>query len=84
MCRSRRWRPLSPRRFRLSDTFPADSPHIAKARLVANAGLNDCIAQELEADPDSDSWSAPAEAQLYASFGESYRAMRALKRALPY
>ena len=56
--------------------FPADSPHIAKARLVANAGLNDYIAQELAADPDSDSWGALAEAQLYASFGESYRAMR--------
>jgi len=68
----------------LADTFPADSPHIAKARLVANAGLNDYIAQEIAADPDSDSWSALAEAQLYASFGESYRAMRALKRALPY
>ncbi|HEY3626557.1 MAG TPA: transglycosylase SLT domain-containing protein [Terracidiphilus sp.] len=68
----------------LSDTFPADSPHIAKARLVANAGLNDYVAQEIAADPDSDSWSALAEAQLYASFGESYRAMRALKRALPY
>jgi len=68
----------------LSDTFPADSPHIAKARLVANAGLNDYIGQEIAADPDSDSWSALAEAELYASFGESYRAMRALKRALPY
>lgn len=68
----------------LADTFPADSPHIAKARLIANAGLNDYIAQELAADPDSDSWSALAEAQIYASFGESYRAMRALKRALPY
>lgn len=68
----------------LADTFPADSPHIAKARLVANAGLNDYIAQELSADPDSDSWSALAEAQLYASFGESYRAMRSLKKALPY
>ena len=68
----------------LSDTFPADSPHIAKARLVANAGLNDYIAQELAADPDSDSWGALAEAQLYASFGESFRAMRALKKALPY
>jgi soluble lytic murein transglycosylase len=68
----------------LADTFPADSPHIAKARLVANAGLNDYIAQEIAADPDSDTWSALAEAQLYASFGESYRAMRALKRALPY
>ena len=68
----------------LSDTFPADSPHIAKARLVANAGLNDYIAQELSADPDSDSWSALAEAELYASFGESFRAMRSLKKALPY
>jgi len=68
----------------LSDSFPADSPHIAKARLVANAGLNDYIAQEIAADPDSDSWSALAEAHLYASFGESYRAMRSLKRAIPY
>ena len=68
----------------LADTFPADSPHIAKARLVANAGLNDYIAQEIAADPDSDSWSALAEAELYASFGETYRAMRALKKALPY
>jgi soluble lytic murein transglycosylase len=68
----------------LADTFPADSPHIAKARLIANAGLNDYIAQEISADPDSGSWSALAEAQIYASFGETYRAMRALKRALPY
>jgi soluble lytic murein transglycosylase len=68
----------------LTDTFPADSPHLAKARLVANAGLNDYIAQEIAADPDSDSWSALAEAQLYASYGETFRAMRALKRALPY
>jgi soluble lytic murein transglycosylase len=68
----------------LTDTFPADSPHIAKARLIANAGLNDYIGQELAADPDSESWGALAEAQIYASFGETYRAMRALKRALPY
>jgi soluble lytic murein transglycosylase len=68
----------------LTDTFPAESPHLAKARLVANAGLNDYIAQEIAADPDSDSWSALAEAQLYASYGETFRAMRALKRALPY
>lgn len=68
----------------LTDTFPAESDHIAKARLIANAGLNDYIAQELAADPDSDSWGALAEAQIYASFGETYRAMRSLKRALPY
>ncbi len=68
----------------LVDTFPADSPHLAKARLIANAGLNDYIAQEIAADPDSSSWSALAEAQIYSSFGETYRAMRSLKRALPY
>jgi soluble lytic murein transglycosylase len=68
----------------LTDTFPADSPHIAKARLIANAGMNDYIAQELAADPDAESWGALAEAQIYASFGETYRAMKALKRALPY
>jgi soluble lytic murein transglycosylase len=67
----------------LEDAIP-DSPHLAKARLLANAGLNDYIAQEIAADPDSTSWSALAEAQIYASFGETYRAMRALKRALPY
>jgi soluble lytic murein transglycosylase len=68
----------------LVDTFPADSPHIAKARLIANAGLNEFIGQELAADPDYASWGALAEAQIYASFGETYRAMRSLKKALPY
>jgi len=68
----------------LDDSFPADSPHLAKARLLANAGLNDYIAQEIAADPSSASWSALAEAQIYASYGETFRAMRALKRALPY
>ena len=68
----------------LDDSFPAESPHLAKARLVANAGLNDYVAQEIAADPDSSSWSALAEAQIYASYGETFRAMRALKRALPY
>jgi soluble lytic murein transglycosylase len=68
----------------LEESFPVDSPHLAKAKLLANAGLNDYIAQEITADPDSASWSALAEAQIYASYGETYRAMRALKKALPY
>jgi soluble lytic murein transglycosylase len=67
----------------LTESFPADSPHLAKARLLANAGLNDYIAEEIAADPDSADWSALAEAQIYASYGEAFRAMRALKRALP-
>jgi soluble lytic murein transglycosylase len=67
----------------LEESFPADSPHLAKARLLANAGLNEYIAQEIAADPDSSSWSALAEAQIYASYGENFRAMRIVKRALP-
>ena len=69
---------------KLVDNFPVDSPHLAKARLLANAGLNEYIAAEIKADPDSDSWSALAEPQIYANYGETYRALRALKRALPY
>jgi soluble lytic murein transglycosylase len=68
----------------LEESFPSESPHLAKARLLANAGLNEYIAQEIAADPDSSSWSALAEAQIYASYGETYRAMRALKKGLPY
>jgi soluble lytic murein transglycosylase len=68
---------------RLVDSFPEDSPHLAKARLLANAGLNEYIAQEIKADPNSSSWSALAEAQIYSSYGETFRAIRALKRALP-
>jgi len=67
----------------LAESFPEDSPHLAKAKLLANAGLNSYIPREIAADPDSGSWSALAEAQIYASYGEAYRAMRALKRALP-
>jgi len=67
----------------LEESFPADSPHLAKARLLANAGLNEYIAQEIAADPDSSSWSTLAEAQIYSSYGEHFRAMRVMKRALP-
>ena len=69
---------------KLMDSFPVDSPHLAKAKLLANAGLNEFIAAEIKADPDSDSWSALAEAQIYANYGETFRAIHALKRALPY
>jgi soluble lytic murein transglycosylase len=67
----------------LNESFPEDSPHLAKAHLLANAGLNDYIAQEIAADPESGAWSALAEAQIYASYGETFRALRSLKRALP-
>jgi soluble lytic murein transglycosylase len=67
----------------LVDAFPEDSPHLAKARLLANAGLNEYVADEIKADPDASSWSALAEAQIYYSYGEYYRGIHALKRAIP-
>jgi len=68
---------------RLVDAFPEDSPHLAKARLLANAGLNEYVADEIKADPNSSTWSALAEAQIYSSYGEVYRGIHALKKALP-
>ena len=77
-----RFQPVPPPK--LVATFPADSPHLVKARLLANAGLNEYVAPEIQADQDSLSWSALAYAQIYASYNETFRALRAMKRALPY
>ena len=68
---------------RLINAFPNDSPHLAKARLLANAGLNEYVAREIAADPDWSSWSSLAAAQIYSSYGETFLALRAMKRALP-
>ncbi len=68
----------------LTEDVPEDDPHLAKARLLANAGLNDYLSQEIHAAEGSDSWGPLAEARLYASFGEAYRAMRSLKKAIPF
>ncbi len=68
----------------LTEDVPEDDPHLAKARLLANAGLNDYLSQEIHAAEGSDSWGSLAEARLYASYGEAYRAMRSLKRAIPF
>jgi soluble lytic murein transglycosylase len=68
----------------LSDDVPEDDPHVVKARLLANAGLNEYIAPEIRAADGSDEWGAFAEADIYASGGEAWRAMRLLKRAIPF
>ncbi|MGA8528280.1 MAG: transglycosylase SLT domain-containing protein [Acidobacteriaceae bacterium] len=68
----------------LSDDVPEDDPHVVKARLLANAGLNEYIAPEIQAADGSDEWGAFAEADIYASGGEAWRAMRLLKRAIPF
>ncbi|MGH9586339.1 MAG: transglycosylase SLT domain-containing protein [Acidobacteriaceae bacterium] len=68
----------------LSDDIPDQDPHLVKARLLANAGLNEYISPEIQAADGSDQWGSLAEAQIYASYGENWRAMRFMKRALPY
>jgi soluble lytic murein transglycosylase len=65
-------------------TFPEGDPHLVKAHLLVNAGLSEYVPQEIAEAPGSSSWSGIAEAQIYASYGETFRAMRVLKRALPY
>jgi soluble lytic murein transglycosylase len=68
----------------LSDDIPDDDPHVVRARLLANAGLNEYIAPEIQAADGSDEWGALAEAKIYASYGETWRAMRSMKRAIPF
>jgi soluble lytic murein transglycosylase len=68
----------------LTDDVPEDDPHVVKARLLANAGLNEYITPEIQASDGSDQWGAFAEAEIYASYGESWHAMRLLKRAIPF
>ncbi len=68
----------------LSDDVPEDDPHVVKAKLLANAGLNEYIAPEIQAADGSDEWGAFAEAEIFASYGETWHAMRLLKHALPF
>ncbi len=68
----------------LTDDVPEDDPHVVRAHLLANAGLNEYIAPEIQAADGSDEWGALAEAKIYASYGENWRAMRSMKRAVPF
>ncbi len=68
----------------LTDAVPEDDPHVVRAKLLANAGLNEYIAPEIQAAEGSDEWGAFAEAEIYHSYGEDAKAMRVMKRALPF
>ena len=68
----------------LSDDVPENDPHVVKAKLLANAGLNEYIAPEIRAADGSSEWGSFAEAEIYTSYGETFRAMRVLKRAIPF
>ena len=65
----------------LIDALPENDPHLIKARLLANAALNEYIRPEIQLSSTSAQWGTLAEAEIYASFGESDRALRAMKRS---
>ncbi len=65
----------------LTDVLPENDPHLIKARLLANAALNEYIRPEIQLSDTSGQWGAFAEAQIYESFGENTRALQAMKRS---
>ncbi len=65
----------------LVGVVPMQDPHYIKAKLLANAALNEYIGPELAASPGSGQWGALAQAQIYASFGESTRALQSIKKS---
>ncbi len=65
----------------LTDELPENDPHLIKARLLANASLNEYIGPEIQASPDSAQWGALAQAEIYVSFGEYTRALQSMKHS---
>ncbi len=65
----------------LIDAVPQDDPHFIKARLLANAALNEYIRPEIQLSPTAGQWGALGEAEIYQSFGENARALQAMKRS---
>ena len=69
----------------LTDELPDNDPHLIKARLLANAGLNEYIRPEIQLSATSAQWGVLAEAEIYESFGEDTRALQAMKHSgLPF
>ena len=65
----------------LTGELPENDPHLIKARLLANAALNEYIGPEIAASPASAQWGSLAQAEIYASFGEVTRALQAMKHS---
>ena len=65
----------------LAGAVPENDPHFIKAKLLANAALNEYIGPEIQASPGASGWGALAQAQIYTSYGEHTRALQALKHS---
>ena len=65
----------------LTGELPENEPHLIKARLLANAALNEYIAPEIKASATADEWGALAQGEIYTSYGEYTRAIQAMKHS---
>ena len=65
----------------LTGELPEDEPHLIKARLLANAALNEYIAPEIQASSTGTQWGALAQAEIFVSYGETTRALQSMKRS---
>jgi soluble lytic murein transglycosylase len=65
----------------LTGELPENEPHLIKARLLANAALNEYIGPEIQASATSDEWGALAQAEIYASYGEYTRSVQSMKHS---
>ena len=65
----------------LTGELPENEPHLIKARLLANAALNEYIGPEIQASATSNEWGALAEAEIYASYGEYTRSVQSMKHS---
>ncbi len=71
-------KPIAPE---LTGELPENDIHLIKARLLANAALNEYIGPEIQASPTSAQWGALAQAEIYASYGEYTRALQSMKHS---
>ncbi len=65
----------------LTGELPENDVHLIRARLLANAALNEYIGPEIAASPTSSQWGALGQAEIYASYGENTRAIQSMKRS---
>jgi soluble lytic murein transglycosylase len=65
----------------LTGDLPENDTHLIKARLLANAALNEYIAPEIAASSTSAEWGALAQAEIFVSYGELTRALQSMKHS---
>ena len=65
----------------LTGELPENEPHLIKARLLANAALNEYIGPEIQRVLLRVNGDALAQAEIFTSYGETTRALQAMKHS---